>query len=68
LEAELKLQQLSRNDFIQQITKYGYTIEQMPECFTSNKFAEKLDNLLPFVSINVDDRKYATATYNFIHK
>ena len=42
---------LDGKNFIDQITRYGYFAEQFPECFSSESFADNLNNLLPLISL-----------------
>ena len=42
---------LNRKNFIDQITRYGYFAEQFPDCFSSESFADNLDELLPLIPI-----------------
>ena len=47
---------LTKNNFIKQITRYGYFAEQMPQCFNSDLLADKIDLLLPHINC---DKNYA---------
>ena len=42
---------LNGKNFIDQITRYGYFAEQFPDCFSSESFADNLDELLPLIPI-----------------
>ena len=42
---------LDGKNFIDQITRYGYFAEQFPDCFSSESFADNLNNLLPLISL-----------------
>ena len=40
---------LDGKNFIDQITRYGYFAEQFPDCFSSDSFADNIDDLLPLI-------------------
>lgn len=41
---------LNSSNFMSQVVEYGLFAEQFPSCFSSKKFAKKLDILLPLIS------------------
>ena len=48
--------ELKSEDFIEQITEYGYFAEQFPSCYSSKLFASQIDKLLPFTQ-NIKNQK-----------
>ena len=51
-EKRFEENELNKDDFIEQICKYGYFPEQIPECFNTNAFIEKLNDLLEITYTN----------------
>ncbi len=51
---------LKSENFIEQITEYGYFAEQFPSCFSSKVFASRIDELLPLVPCTKSQTKKAS--------
>lgn len=50
---------LKSENFIEQITEYGYFTEQFPSCYSSKVFATKIDELLPLAPCTKTQVKHA---------
>ncbi len=42
--------ELKKENFLEQITRYGYFAEQFPDCFSSDELADHLPEILPIVA------------------
>lgn len=51
---------LEKENFIKQITEYGYFAEQFPSCFSSIKFSNNLNELLPLTLCTKSQAKRAS--------
>ena len=44
---------LTKDNFVDQITRYGYFSEIIPECFCSDKLADQITNIISFVKTDI---------------
>lgn len=54
--------ELTEDNFAKQVVRYGFFAEQIPPCFSSKAFSEKLDIFLPLVNIGKNQVKSANNT------
>ncbi|RNC29222.1 MAG: hypothetical protein AWM53_00871 [Candidatus Dichloromethanomonas elyunquensis] len=52
---------LNKENFISQVVRYGFFAEQIPECFSSAKLSNKLDEIMPFVSLKAKAKDATTS-------
>ena len=53
--------QLTKENFVEQITRYGFFSEIIPECFTSEKLANQVDDIIFNVKIKGKKKEYVTS-------
>lgn len=62
--------QLTKENFIDQVTRFGYFSEIIPECFCSDKLADQMADIISSVNADIKSRKkdnWITAQYPFQH-
>ena len=58
----MSLIELNENNFAEQVVRYGFFAEQIPPCFSSKAFSEKLDLFLPLINVGKNQRKGTSNT------
>lgn len=46
---KLSTPKLNKNDFVEQVIRYGYFAEAFPACFSSHRLADELDEIRPLI-------------------